>query len=150
MKNIEEKLIELMRGGFCSPHIANISRRLGQPASTIHYNLKKMEGEGKIRSYVAVFDNKKIGLGVCNYVLVTVSPEEFGPNTERLPKELSKSPFVQSVAIVTGDWELILKVRSKDTDEYYKFIQYLQSRKGVTKVKSLTILREFKTEFVEI
>ncbi|MEK6964343.1 MAG: Lrp/AsnC ligand binding domain-containing protein [Nanoarchaeota archaeon] len=85
----------------------------------------------------------------CTYVLISLSPDEYG-DPERIAKELARHPNIESVDIITGDWELILKLRAKDQDEYYELIKRVISRKGVVKIKSLTSMKQLKTEFVEL
>lgn len=149
MKDISPKLIKLFKKGYCTPQIARIARELKEPATTLQYNIKKLEKEGKIKTYKAVFDYDKIEEGFCNFILISLSPDEYG-NPERIGKELSKYPQIESVDISTGDWELVLKVRVKDKDEYYDLIKNVISRKGIIKIKSLTSLKQLKTEFVEM
>ena len=149
MKDIASKLIPLLKEGYCTPQISQIAKKLKQPSTTIHYNIKKLEKEGAIKSYKAVFDYKKIEEGFCIYVLISLSPDEYG-NPERIGADLAKHPGIESVDICTGDWELVLKVRVKDQDEYFTFLKTVLSRKGLTKIKSLTSLKQLKTEFVEI
>ena len=43
MKNIEPKLISLFKEGYCTPQIARIARKIKEPSTTIHYNIKKLE-----------------------------------------------------------------------------------------------------------
>ncbi len=148
MKDITPKLIELFHQGYATPQIARIAKKLSQPATTIHYNIKKLEREA-IKAYKAVFDYKKIGQGFCAHVLINLSPDEYG-DPERVAKELARHPNIESVDIITGDWELVLKVRAKDMDEYYEMVKNVISRKGVTKIKSLTTLKQVKTEFIEL
>ncbi|MEK6963478.1 MAG: hypothetical protein AABX70_03565 [Nanoarchaeota archaeon] len=64
MKDITPKIVELFHQGYATPQIARIAKKLGQPATTIHYNIKKLEKEA-IKAYKAVFDYKKIGQGFC-------------------------------------------------------------------------------------
>lgn len=149
MKNITPKLISLLKKGHCTPQIARIAKELSEPATTIHYNVKKLEKEGAVKSYKAVFNYKKIDEGFCCYVLINLSPDEYG-NPERISTDLAKHPEIESIDICTGDWELVLKVRTKDQDAYYDFIKNVISRKGVTKIKTLTSLKQVKTEFVTI
>ena len=149
MKDIQPKLISLFKGGYCTPQIAKIAIKLKEPSTTIHYNIKKLEKEGKIKTYKAVFDYKKINEGFYVIVLISLSPDEYG-NPERVGKELAKHPQIESVNICTGDWELVLTIRVKDMDEYYSFIKNVISRKGVVKIKSLTSMKQLKTEFVEM
>ncbi len=149
MKNIAEKLVKLLKEGYCTPQIARIAKKLSEPSTTIHYNIKKLERDGEIKAYKAVFDYRKIGEGFCAFVLINLSPDEYG-DPERISKELSKFQQIESVDICTGDWELLLKVRVKDQDEYYNFVKNVISRKGIIKIKSLTSLKQIKTEFVNV
>ena len=149
MKDICPKLVTLLKDGYCTPQIARIAKKLQEPSTTIHYNIKKMEKEGTIKIYKAVFDYKKIQEGFCCYVLVSLSPDEYG-NPERISKELAKHPEIESIDICTGDWEMVLKVRASDQDAYYNFLKNVISRKGIVKIKSLTSLKQMKTEFVTV
>jgi len=149
MKDIKPKLIELFKEGYCTPQIARVAKKIKEPSTTIHYNIKKLEQEGAIKAYKAVFDYKKVGEGFCAFVLITLSPDEYG-NPERIGNDLRKHPEIESVDIITGDWEMILKVRVKDQDAYYNLIKRVISRKGITKIKTLTSLKQVKTEFVNL
>ena len=148
MKNITQKLVALLMAGYSAPQIARIAKKLKEPSTTIHYNIKKLEREGQIREYKAVFDYKKIEMGFCVFCLLNLSPDEYG-DPERIAGELAKIGEVESVDIITGDWEMILKIRTKDQDEYYEFVKKVLSRKGITKIKTLSSLRQLKSEFVE-
>lgn len=149
MKDITPRLIALFKKGYCTPQIARIAKELREPSTTIHYNIKKLEREEAIKTYKAVFDYKKINEGFCTFVLVSLSPDEYG-NPEKIAKDLAKHPEIESVDICTGDWELVLKVRVKDQDEYFNFSKNVISRKGVIKMKSLLSMKQLKTEFVQV
>lgn len=146
MKDIHPKIIELLKQGHCTPQISQIAKLLKEPSTTIHYNIHKLEEERKIKSYKAVFDYGKIEEGFCCFVLINLSPDEYG-NPERIGKELCKHSEIESVDIITGDWEIVLKIRTKTQEEYYEFLKRVISRKGVAKIKSLTSLKQLKTEY---
>ena len=147
MKDITEKLVKLLKEGNCTPQIAKIAKKLKVPSTTIHYNIKKLEKEGEIKKYKAVFDYKKIDEGFCAFVLISLFPDEYG-NPEKVGNELIKNSQIESVDICTGNWEIILKVRVKNQDEYYNLIKNVISRKGINKIVSLTSLKQLKSEFV--
>ena len=50
MKDITGKLVNLFKSGFCTPQIARIAKKLKEPSTTIHYNIKKLEKEGDIKA----------------------------------------------------------------------------------------------------
>ena len=150
MKNIKPKLIRLFKEGYCTPQIARIAKTIDEPSATIHYNIKKLESEEAIKTYKAVFDYKKIDEGFCAYVLIALSPSEYR-TPERMARNLSKHKEVESVDLLAGDWELIVKVRTKDQNEYYDFLRKVISpEEGLQKTKSMISLKQIKTEFVLI
>ncbi len=149
MKDITEKLIQLFKESYCTPQIARIAKKLKVPSTTIHYNIKKLEKEGSIRTYKAVFDYKKIDEGHCTFVLIRLNQENYG-NPEEVAKQISSDPRVESLDIVTGNYEILLKLRCKDIDEYYAFVKHAIKQYGIAKTISMTSLKQFKTEFVEL
>ena len=149
MKDIRPKLIELFKQGYCTPQIGRVAQTIDEPSSTIHYNIKKLEKEGAIKTYKAVFDYRKIEEGFCAFLLIALSPTEYG-DPERIAANLAKQKEVESVDIVAGEWELIIKVRTKDQDEYYNVVKNVISKeKGIEKSISIISLKEIKTEFIK-
>jgi DNA-binding Lrp family transcriptional regulator len=100
MKNLKPKLIRLFkegyctpqiaREGYCTPQIARIARNINEPSATIHYNIKKLEEEGAIRTYNAVFDHRKIDEGFCVYVLIKLTAKA-GSDPDMVAGELAKN-----------------------------------------------------------
>ena len=150
MKDIQPKLIRLFKEGYCTPQIGRIAREIDEPSTTIHYNVKKLESEGAIKSYKAVFDYRKIHEGFCSFVLIALSSNEY-TDPERIADNLAKHNEVESVDILAGDWELLIKVRAKDQDEYYQFLKNVISKeKGIENTNSIISLRQVKTEFIQM
>jgi len=149
MKDITPKIINLFKSGFCTPQIARLAIKLKEPSTTLHYNIKKLEKEGKIKTYKAVFDYKKIDEGHCSYVLANLTKENYG-DPEEISRKIAKDEKVESVDIVTGDYELLIKLRTKDVDEYYVWAKEAIKKYGFSKMYSLTSLKQLKSEFVEM
>ena len=149
MKDITIKLLKLFKEGNCTPQISVIAKKIKEPSTTIHYNIKKLEKEGRIKSYKAVFDYKKIDEGYCNFVSINLSKEDYG-NPEKVGKEIAKDHRVESVDICTGEYELFVKLRTKDAEEYYELIKSWVKKFNLKKTVSITSLKQLKTEFVEM
>jgi len=150
MKDIQPKLIRLFKIGYCTPQIGRIAREINEPSTTIHYNVKKLESQGAIKTYKAVFDYGKIGEGFCAFVLIALSSNEYA-DPERIAESLARHSEVESVDILAGDWELIVKIRARDQDEYYRFLKDVISKeKGIENTNSLISLKQVKTEFVQL
>ncbi len=149
MKNIKEKLIELFQTGYATPQIAKIAKKLKEPSTTLHYNIKKLEEEGAIKTYKAVFDHKKIDKGYCTYVMINLNQDKY-EDPEEVARQIAKDAEIESVDICTGDYELIIKLRTKDIDEYYAYIKQAIKKYGFKKTMSITSLKQLKSEFIEL
>lgn len=148
MKDIRPRLIELFKEGFCTPQISKLAKKLKQPSTTLHYNIKRLEEEGKIKTYKAVFDYKKIGQGHCTFVFINLSQEDYD-TPEEVAKELAKDSRVESVDIITGNYELLVKLRTQDTDEYYKWVKEKVKKHNFRQTSSINSLSQAKSEYVE-
>jgi DNA-binding Lrp family transcriptional regulator len=147
VKDIRAKLLALLGKGNCTPQISQLAKKLGEPATTIHYNIKKLEEQGTIRGYKAVYNHKKLDQGLCTFILVNLIADKYA-DPEAVAKELAKDERVESVDIVTGEYELLVKLRTKDIDEYYSFVKQTLKRHTVAHTLSLTSLKQVKSEFL--
>jgi DNA-binding Lrp family transcriptional regulator len=148
MKDIRQKLINLFKQGYCTPQIAKLAKKLKQPSTTLHYNIKQLEKQGAIKSYKAVFDYKKIDQGHCTYIFINLSQEDYA-DPEKVGKELAEDSRVESVDVCTGGNELVVKLRTRDIDEYYETIKEWVKRFNFLKTNSITSLKQIKTEFLQ-
>ncbi|MFT4303507.1 MAG: Lrp/AsnC family transcriptional regulator [Candidatus Woesearchaeota archaeon] len=147
MKDIRPKLIELFKQGYCTPQIARIAKKLKEPSTTIHYNIKKLEKEGAIKCYNAVFDLKKINEGHSTIIMVNLDPTKYS-DPEQVAEKVAKDSRVESIDICTGEYELIIKLHTKDIDEYYSYIKNAIQQFGFSRTHSLTSLKKIKHQFV--
>lgn len=149
MKNIEPRLVALLKEGYCTPLISQIAKKLHEPGATIHYNIKKLEKEGAIQEYRAVFDYSKIDRGFCSFLLIKLSQEEYA-DPEKVGKVLAGFSEIESVDVITGDYEILVKIRVKDQNAYYSFVKKIASIPGIIKTFSLVSFNQLKSEFVEL
>ena len=81
--------------------------------------------------------------------MINLSEATYG-DPETIAKQLAKDSRVESVDICTGDYEIIMKLRNKDIDEYYEFMKHIIKKHKFRKSVSMTSLKQIKTEFVEL
>jgi len=149
MKDITNKLITAFKHGYCTPQIARLAKKLKEPSTTLHYNIKKLEKHGAILEYKAVFNHKKIEQGYCSYILINLRKDDY-TDPEKIAQKLASHEEIESVDIITGDWEMIVKIRTKDQDEYYELLKKIFAGKGIERVKTLTSLKQVKSEFMRL
>ncbi len=146
MKNLRPRLVELFQKGYCTPLISQIAKEVGEASTTIHYNVKQMEKDGTIKAYKAVFDNKKIDRGFCVFLLVDFASDV---DVEKFAKKLISYPQVESIDLIHEEWELLIKIRAKDMDEYYEFTKKIFPVGTVDNMTALNSVKQLKSEFVE-
>jgi Lrp/AsnC family leucine-responsive transcriptional regulator len=103
-----------------------VAQRINAPITTVFAKTKRMEELGVIREYRAILTPEKLDAGTAAFVLASVSyrakANEVPVSQRTVAEEISKFPEVQEVYIITGDWDLLVKLRAKSVDAVGKFV----------------------------
>jgi len=115
-----------------------IARRIDSPITTVFAKIKRMEELGIIKEYRAVLDARKLDQSATAFILASVSYDAKNDGAQVsqrvIVKEIARFPEVQEVHIITGDWDLLMKVKGKDVDMIGKFvIDRLRAVRGIEK-----------------
>lgn len=123
----------------------SIAKSLGIPRATVHDRIARMEQRGTIRKYTAVPDYGQLGLGVTAFVLVQFESEK-GVSQRDTADEISSMPGIFEVHMISGEYDMILKVRGATMEEIGKLvIDRLREVKGVARTltcASFTTVKE--------
>lgn len=153
-KQIKKMILisELSKIDSCSPKIADLASKLNIANSTIHYNIKKLEEQSKILGYKAVFNYKKVKRGFCAFALMKLDGKYYNDmdSWNKFGKMLASNEDVESVDVVTGEWEFIVKIRAKDQDDYWVKLQNVIKDVPIIKVNSMISIRQLKSEYTLI
>ncbi len=133
----------------CRLSAKEIAQQIGSPTTTVYAKIKRMEKLGVIKGYNALINPKAIGKGATAFILASFAYSN--PKLETLlsqrevAKEISSFPEVQEVHIITGDWDLLIKVRAEDIDAIGKFvIDKLRTVKGIKKTLTCMVFDSTK------
>jgi len=103
-----------------------IAKKVDAPITTVFAKMKRMEEQGIIRGYRAVLSPEKLGAGTAAFILASVSyraKADGAPVSQRVvAEEIAKFAEVQEVHIITGDWDLLVKLRAESVDAIGKFV----------------------------
>ncbi len=114
-----------------SRSIAEIARALNMPRPTVQYRVQKMRERGVIKAIKAIPDFAKLGKQVTAFVLVNFLPNPDVSQRE-LAEKISKLQGVHEVHVISGEWDLLLKVRVGSMEELGRMvIDKLRAMKGV-------------------
>lgn len=122
--------------------LSEIARRLDMGSATIHERVRSLEEQGYIREYRAVLDPQLLGIDQVAFVQVETTAGRFSEVAERIAEHRE----VQEVHEITGDADLLVKVRVRETDDLSNFLADLGEADGVRKSATNISLRTVKEE----
>jgi DNA-binding Lrp family transcriptional regulator len=121
---------------------------IDSPVTTVFAKIKRMEDLGIIRDYKAVLDAQKLDVGATAFILASVSYRAKQGSTQsqrEIAEKIAKFPEIQEVHIITGDWDLLIKVKEADVGTIGKFvIDKLRLVKGIEKTLTCMVFETLK------
>jgi len=133
----------------CKLTAKQIARKINSPITTVFAKIKRMEELGIIKAYRAVLDPQKLNCGTTAFILasVTYRTKDDGTHFSQrgIAEEIAKFPEVQEVHIITGDWDLLIKVKAENVDKIGKFVvDKLRLVKGIEKTLTCMVFETTK------
>ena len=124
----------------CRMSAREIAKKTNSLTTTVYAKINRMEKLGVIKGYHAELNGKKVDRGIKAIVLVSFEYHAGKGKTlsqRDIAKQVASFAEVQDIHIVSGDWDLILKIVGKDVEEIGKFvIDKLRKIDGIDKVTS--------------
>ena len=126
-----------------------IAKKINAPITTVFAKIKRMEGLGVIKEYRAIVSPEKLRAGTAAFILASVSyraKADDVPISQRVvAEEIARFPEVQEVHIITGDWDLLVKLRAENVDAVGKFVvDKLRLIKGLEKTLTCMVFETVK------
>jgi Lrp/AsnC family leucine-responsive transcriptional regulator len=126
-----------------------IAQRVNAPITTVFAKTKRMEELGIIREYRAVLAPEKLDSGTAAFILASVSyrakADDIPVSQRAVAEEIAKFPEVQEVHIITGDWDLLIKLRAESVEAIGKFVvDKLRLIKGLEKTLTCMVFETVK------
>jgi Lrp/AsnC family transcriptional regulator len=124
-----------------------IAERINISQSPCWRRINRLEQEGIIKHKVAVLDRAALGMDVV--VFATINLTGTGrQNLEAFEREIVRHPEVVECYTMTGIWDYMLKIVTKDIRHYETFVRHtltespaireLHSHMAVTEIKNTT------------
>lgn len=149
MPNLDEidfQILKILQEEGRKP-VAEIARQVKLASPSVHERISKLEQEGIIKGYTAILDNKKLGKDVTAFIGIKVNHAI--SNGDTVLKELGKIDEILESHTVTGDDDILLKVKTENTTTLEKLITKIYSIKGILNTKT-TVVLSTQTETLKI
>lgn len=121
---------------------AELAERVNLSPTPCLRRLRKLEDSGLIRGYGAVLNEKALGLHASALVFVNLD-KNTKENAERFEAALKLLPEVMECFLVAGRHDYVLRVVTRDLDDYERFIkERLAVLEKIADLESIIILKQ--------
>jgi len=133
----------------CKLTARQIAKKIDSPITTVFAKINRMEELGIIKEYRAILDPRKLNCSTTAFILASVSYRTKNSDVlipqRAIAKEIAKFPDVQEVHIITGDWDLLIKLKAENVDSIGKFvIDKLRLVRGIEKTLTCMVFETSK------
>jgi len=121
-----------------------IAAVLNLTASPVYERIRRLENKEVIKKYVAILDKSKLERSVTTFCQVSMRyhNETF---IERFEKQIQSLDEVQECYHMAGQVDFILKINTKDLEDYHNFVKYKLSKiENIGVLNSTFVLKDIK------
>ena len=123
-----------------------LATKMKMPRSTIRDRMKKMIKNGLIKSFTIHIDYKKLDLPTTVFVFLSLTPNS-NIQHRKLASRIAKIPGVYEVHMITGDYDLLIKIRGRSIEDIGQIvIDKLRLLPGVIKSSTSACFETIKDE----
>jgi Lrp/AsnC family transcriptional regulator, leucine-responsive regulatory protein len=140
---IDRKILEALQdNGRMS--LAELSAKVGLSPSPCLRRVRTLERSGVIARYVAVLDQRMVGLPVSVFVSIKLEKQK-QESLDRFAKAVERWPEVLECYLMTGSRDYWLRVVVPDLEAYERFVkQKLTRLEGIASIESSFALEQVK------
>ena len=143
--HVDRHILEILQQQGRIPNV-QLADRVGMSPPAVLERVRKLEERGVIQGYTAVVDNRAVGLGTVAFVAVSLNLHQQDA-IENFHVFVQGNESVRECYHVAGTDDYLLKVYSRDIDDYEHFLLHELTRtKGIDKVKTMFVLSTLKRE----
>lgn len=145
MQELSKQEIELLRilQQNARFDITDLTERLNMSRTSVYDRIKKLENEGYIKDYVAIIDQKKVGLNFTVIINLSLTSQRL-ELVEEFSRQVSALDEVVEGYVTGGIFDYVLKVVVKDPEAFNDFIRKLSNIPNISKVQSSFVMSYIK------
>jgi Lrp/AsnC family transcriptional regulator, leucine-responsive regulatory protein len=140
VEEIDRKIVSLLaRNGRMS--FTELARQAGLSVSAVHQRVRRLETDGVIKGYVALFDPQDIGLPLTAFV--SIKPFDAAAPDD-VPARLERLAAIEACHSVAGEENYILKVRVASPAALEELLNQIRILGGVSTRTTVVLSTPFE------
>lgn len=118
--------------------VRDIAKNTGLRPSTVHNRIQQLKKGGVIEKFTLKLNNKAVGENFIVFMTIKAAKD--------LPPTVFKNPPIKEAFGITGDYDLLLKLKFKDIDEFNDFIIKFRKTNQLTTTQTSVVTTTIKEE----
>ncbi len=144
LDDTDRKILTLLQGNARLTS-REIAEHINLSITPVHDRVKKLEREGVIEKYVTLLNRRALGRSLTVYCFITLDKQRQESFLE-FNDVIRQMPEVLECAVVSGNFDYLLKVVVSDMEAYNSFYQSkLSVLKSVSHMSSSFVMEEVKS-----
>ena len=140
---LDRKILENLQGDGRIT-VAELAEKVGLSPSPCLRRVRNLEKAGVISRYVAVLDQRAVGLPVSVFVSIKLEKQK-QESLDRFEKAIQHGPEVLECYLMTGSRDYWLRVVVPDLETYEHFVKQKLTRiEGIAQIESSFALQQVK------
>lgn len=120
-----------------------IAKKVGVSVGTAYNRVKNLEEKGILKGYTVLVDPAKVGYGITAIILIQAE----GAHLVKVEKEIAELDNVVSVYDITGEFDIAVIARFKDSYGLNAFVKKVLSIPYVKRTVTNVVLNVVKEDF---
>ncbi|MCG8557701.1 MAG: Lrp/AsnC family transcriptional regulator [Proteobacteria bacterium] len=143
LDDIDRRILKVLQAD-CKTPLAKVGEAVGLSAPSIVERVRRLEHEGFVLGYHARLDARRLGMEVTAFVGVALAhpepPETFDSQLAEFRRRLADFGNVMECHHVTGNYTLLIKLKTRSTSSLQGFIGQLRSLPAVQRTETNVVL----------
>ena len=136
----DRKIIEVLKQDS-RESIREIAKKTKIRPSTIHQRIKKLIENRVIEKFTIKLNNKEVGENFIVFMLVK------GTTSEYIDNRILGNKYVKEIFGVTGEYDLLIKLKFEDVGEFNKFLlNFRKEKKEILSTLTMIATASLKEE----
>ena len=135
----DKEILKVLQKNSRTP-LREISKRVDLAESTVYERIKKLKEKGVIKKFTIIPDPEALGFNLLAFILIKARAGKYAD----VAKELVKYPEIVEIYENTGDYDMILKIRTRNSTELNEFLNKIGEIDGVVATHTMVVLKIHK------
>ncbi len=139
LDDVDKKILAILQRNSRTP-LREISKEVGLAESTVYERIKRLKEKGVIKKFTVILEPTALGFNILGIILLKCKAGMYSS----VAKELSAYDKIVEVYETTGNYDMLVKIRTKSSEELNDFLDKIGSISGVEATHTMVVLKTHK------